>query len=84
VNTAMLASSAGGDVEKAAAKIGGGDVLSPDAVAREVLAGVVEDRFLILTHPSMHELIVRKAEDPERWIRGMRRLEARAEQLRRS
>jgi NAD(P)-dependent dehydrogenase (short-subunit alcohol dehydrogenase family) len=83
VNTAMLAGSSGGDVEKAAAAIGGGDVLSPQQVAVEILAGVVEDRFLILTHRSMHELIVRKAEDPERWIRGMRRLAARTDELRR-
>ncbi len=83
VNTAMLAGGAGGDVEKAAAAIGGGDVLSPEAVAAEVLAGTLEDRFLILTHSSMHELIVRKADDPERWIRGMRRLWARTEDLRR-
>jgi NAD(P)-dependent dehydrogenase (short-subunit alcohol dehydrogenase family) len=83
VNTAMLAGVTGGDVEKAAAAIGGGDVLSPEAVAAEVLAGTIEDRFLILTHPAMHELIVRKAEDPERWIRGMRRLSARTQELRR-
>lgn len=83
VNTAMLAGSAGGDVEKAAAAIGGGDVLSPDVVAAEILAGTIEERFLILTHPAMHELIVRKAEDPERWIRGMSRLLARTRDLRR-
>ena len=46
-------------------------------VAAEILAGTIEERFLILTHPAMHELIVRKAEDPERWIRGMSRLLAR-------
>ena len=56
VNTAMLAGGAGGDVDKAAAAIGGGDVLSPEAVAAEVLAGVVEDRFLDPHPPGMEEL----------------------------
>jgi NAD(P)-dependent dehydrogenase (short-subunit alcohol dehydrogenase family) len=81
VDTAMLVASTDGDAEKAAAIIGGGDVLSPEAAAAQILAGTVEDRFLILTHPEMHKLVVRKAEDPERWIRGMRRLWARTQQL---
>jgi NAD(P)-dependent dehydrogenase (short-subunit alcohol dehydrogenase family) len=83
VDTAMLRAGGGGDAEKAAAAIGGGDVLSPDAVAEVVLAGVLEDRFLIFTHPGMHEFVVRKAEDPERWIRGMRRLWDRTQELHR-
>jgi NAD(P)-dependent dehydrogenase (short-subunit alcohol dehydrogenase family) len=82
VDTAMLRGGGGGDVEKAAAAIGGGDVQSPDAVAAAVLAGTIEDRFLILTHPTMHDFVVRKAEDPERWIRGMRRLWERTQSLR--
>jgi NAD(P)-dependent dehydrogenase (short-subunit alcohol dehydrogenase family) len=82
VNTAMLVGSAGGDAEKATALIGGGDVLAPEGAAAEILAGTLEDRFLILTHPDMHQYVVRKAEDPERWIRGMRRLWARTEDLR--
>jgi NAD(P)-dependent dehydrogenase (short-subunit alcohol dehydrogenase family) len=80
VDTAMLRGGGGGDAEKAAEAIGGGDVLSADAVAAAVLAGTVEDRFLILTHPAMREFIVGKAEDPERWIRGMRRLWARTQE----
>ena len=81
VDTAMLRSSTGGDATKAAAAIGGGEVLSPDGAAAEILAGTIEDRFLILTHPGMHDLIVRKAEDPERWVRGMRRLWVRTQEL---
>ena len=34
-----------------------------------------------LTHPDMHELVVRKAQDPERWIKGMRRLWQRTQEL---
>jgi NAD(P)-dependent dehydrogenase (short-subunit alcohol dehydrogenase family) len=81
VDTGMLVALSDGDAEKAAASIGGGDVLSPEAAAAEILAGTVEDRFLILTHPQMHEYVVRKAQDPERWIRGMRRLWARTQEL---
>ena len=51
-------------------------------VAARILSGVVEDRFLILTHPEMQQLIVRKAEDPDRWIRGMQRLWARTSERR--
>jgi len=29
----------------------------------------------------MQQLTVRKAEDPERWIRGMQRLQARSQEL---
>jgi NAD(P)-dependent dehydrogenase (short-subunit alcohol dehydrogenase family) len=77
VHTAMLVGATGRDADQAAAAIGGGAVLTPDEAAARILAGTVEERFLILTHPEMHDLIVRKAEDPERWIRGMRRLWAR-------
>jgi NAD(P)-dependent dehydrogenase (short-subunit alcohol dehydrogenase family) len=81
VDTAMLRGPAGGDAAKAAAGIGGGEVLTPDTAAARIVAAVAEDRFLILTHPEMQELVVRKAEDPDRWIRGMRRLWARTQEL---
>jgi NAD(P)-dependent dehydrogenase (short-subunit alcohol dehydrogenase family) len=81
VDTDMLRGSADGDADKAAAIIGGGGVLSPEGAATQILAGTIEDRFLILTHPEMHEYVVRKAQDPERWIRGMRRLWARTQEL---
>jgi NAD(P)-dependent dehydrogenase (short-subunit alcohol dehydrogenase family) len=79
VHTAMLVATTG-DAETAAAAIGGGAVLSPDEAAARIVAGTIEERFLILTHPEMHELIARKAEDPDRWVRGMRRLRARSQQ----
>jgi NAD(P)-dependent dehydrogenase (short-subunit alcohol dehydrogenase family) len=83
VHTPMLVASTGGDAEKAAQAIGGGAVLRPDEAAARIVAGTIEDRFLILTHPEMHDLVVRKAGDPERWIRGMRRMWARTQELRR-
>ena len=81
VDTAMLRAGAGGDADKASAAIGGGDVVSPEQAAETILRGVEEDRFLILTHPDMAELVVRKAQDTDRWIRGMAKLWGRAQAL---
>lgn len=78
VDTAMLRAGGGGDAGKASAVIGGGDVLAPAAAAVRILDQLAEDRFLILTHPEMREFVVGKAENPERWIRGMTRLWQRA------
>ena len=81
VDTAMLRGGADGDAAKAAAAIGGGDVMSPDAAAARVLDELAEDRFLIYTHPHMQEFVVGKAQEPDRWIRGMGKLQARAASL---
>jgi len=81
VDTAMLRAGAGGDAAKATAVIGGGDVIGPDQAAEAILDGVAEDRFLILTHPEMREFVVGKAQDPERWVRGMGKLHTRAQTL---
>ena len=81
VDTPMLRGGAGGDADRAATVIGGGDVLEPAEAARRIVTAVEEDRVLVYTHPDMHELVVRKAQDPERWVRGMRRLWARAQLL---
>jgi NAD(P)-dependent dehydrogenase (short-subunit alcohol dehydrogenase family) len=50
------------------------DVLEPADVAEAIIAGVRDERFLILPHPAVAEYVARKAADPERWLRGMRRL----------
>jgi NAD(P)-dependent dehydrogenase (short-subunit alcohol dehydrogenase family) len=81
VDTAMLRAGAGGDAAKASAVIGGGDVLAPDQAVERIMAALGQDLFLILTHPEMHEFVVGKAEDPQRWIRGMTRLWSRAQAL---
>jgi NAD(P)-dependent dehydrogenase (short-subunit alcohol dehydrogenase family) len=52
-------------------------VLEPDEVAAAVLAGVRAGQFLILPHPDVASYERRRAEDRERWLRGMRRLQAR-------
>jgi NAD(P)-dependent dehydrogenase (short-subunit alcohol dehydrogenase family) len=52
-------------------------VLTPDQVAQSVIAGVQDERFLILPHPEVATYEQRRAGDRERWLRGMRRLQAR-------
>lgn len=49
--------------------------LEPEAVAECVVAGLGEERFLILPHPEVAEFVRRKAQDPDRWLAGMRRLQ---------
>lgn len=62
----------GGDVVKAS-----GDVLEPDQVAEVVHEAIVAERFLIMPHPEVHTYEKRKVEDRDRWLAGMRRLQAR-------
>src|SRR5436309_8631169 len=50
--------------------------LEPDAVAESVVRGIADERFLILPHPEVAEFFRRKADDYDRWLRGMRRLRA--------
>lgn len=51
--------------------------LEPEAVAEIVLQGVHDEKFLILPHPEVAEYFRRKAEDYDRWLKGMRRLRAK-------
>jgi len=48
--------------------------IAPEAVADAVVAGLRDERFLILPHPEAAAFFRRRADDPERWLRGMRRL----------
>jgi len=48
--------------------------LSPEEVAEIVVKGIEEEHFLILPHPEVAEYFRRKANDYDRWLRGMRRL----------
>ena len=51
--------------------------LEPTDVAEAVIEGLAEERFLILPHPEVSEFMRRKVTDYDRWLRGMRRLQAR-------
>jgi len=50
--------------------------LEPAAVAAAVVDGIRAERFLILPHPEVADFFRRKADDYDRWLRGMRRLRA--------
>ena len=52
-------------------------VLEPEVVAEAVVDALSEGRFLVLPHPEVADYVRRKAEDRERWLAGMRRLQAR-------
>lgn len=73
VRTAMTAGVEGGGVA------GVDGMLEPEAVADCVVEGLSEERFLILPHPNVAEYMQRKVGDYDRWLRGMRRLQARFE-----
>jgi hypothetical protein len=75
VNTNML--NADVDGAGAAAVRAGGMVLEPAEVAAVCLDAVRDERFLILPHPEVLTYWQRKTSDYERWLAGMRRLQAR-------
>jgi NAD(P)-dependent dehydrogenase (short-subunit alcohol dehydrogenase family) len=74
VDTDLLRGAAGsaGDVVLAQ-----GGVLQPSDVADSVVAGLRDERFLILPHPEVHDYVQRKAADVDRWLGGMRKLQRR-------
>jgi NAD(P)-dependent dehydrogenase (short-subunit alcohol dehydrogenase family) len=49
--------------------------LSAEAVADAVIAGLAIEKFLILPHPEVADYFLHKAQDYDRWIRGLRRLQ---------
>jgi len=51
--------------------------LEPEQVADAVVEAIRDERFLVLPHPEVSEYFQRKADDYDRWLRGMRRLRAR-------
>lgn len=71
VNTAMTEGTEGGGVA------GVDGMLEPEEVAAAAMAGLRDESFLILPHPSVAEYARRKGDDRERWIAGMRRLQDR-------
>jgi NAD(P)-dependent dehydrogenase (short-subunit alcohol dehydrogenase family) len=52
------------------------NALEPEAVAEIVLQGIRDEKFLILPHPEVAEYFHRKADDYDRWLKGMRRMRA--------
>jgi NAD(P)-dependent dehydrogenase (short-subunit alcohol dehydrogenase family) len=68
------------DAAGAAALVSGG-LIEPEDAADAVVEGIRAERTLILTHENVAGFMALKASDPERWLRGMRRIvrDARAE-----
>jgi NAD(P)-dependent dehydrogenase (short-subunit alcohol dehydrogenase family) len=77
VNTAMLTGDGSVGSAAASAVMAAGRVVEPDDVADAVVAGLADERFLILPHPEVADYERRRAEDRDRWLAGMRRLQAR-------
>lgn len=83
VNTDMLNS--GLDAEDADTALGAsvvaaaGAVLEPEEVAERVLEAIAAETFLVLPHPEVLDFYRRKGADYDRWIRGMRRLQAQVD-----
>ena len=75
VRTPMLGDTASGFATNAA-----GPIREPKEVARMVANAMFEERFLILTDDVAQTWMDRKAADLERWLHGMRRLQARIDE----
>lgn len=55
--------------------------IEPDQVAAETIKVVGEEKFLILPHADVAKFFQQKAGDYDRWLRGMRRLQANTQIL---
>jgi short-subunit dehydrogenase len=55
--------------------------IEPEQVADETIKTVQEERFLVLPHPDVTRFFQQKASDYDRWLRGMRRLQANTQIL---
>jgi len=55
---------------------GDGD-LSPEQVARDALAGIEKETFVILPHPQVAGYMRNKIENYDRWIAGMAKIQAK-------
>jgi NAD(P)-dependent dehydrogenase (short-subunit alcohol dehydrogenase family) len=78
VDTDMLRGGLAAGHRGAVVTAASGHVLSAEAVADAVVAGLAEERFLILPHPEVATYELRRAQDRERWLAAMRGLAARA------
>ncbi|MDF3290387.1 SDR family oxidoreductase [Streptomyces silvisoli] len=53
--------------------------IEPEKVAEAVLAGIADNRFLILPHPEVAQFYTNRASDPDRWLGGMNKLQRHLE-----
>src|SRR5205085_1684571 len=57
-----------------AAALTSGGLIEPEDVAEAVVAGIREERMLILPHENVAGFMALKVSAPERWVEGMRRM----------
>jgi NAD(P)-dependent dehydrogenase (short-subunit alcohol dehydrogenase family) len=74
VRTNMLLGTPG---DPATASVLAQGTIEPEELAEAVVRGLRAETFLILPHPEVAEYVRRKAEDRDRWLAGMRRLQRR-------
>ena len=55
--------------------------LTPDEVAEAWVASLDDDRFYVLPHPEVGGYYAARAADPDAWLAGMRRLQAKVDEL---
>jgi len=72
LNSGIDSDSGGANVVRAA-----GVVLEPEDVADAAAAVIRAETFLILPHPEVLTYFQRKSGDYDRWLAGMRKLQAR-------
>ncbi|HEY6297092.1 MAG TPA: SDR family oxidoreductase [Streptosporangiaceae bacterium] len=76
VRTAMLeASGEAGKVVLAAAAI------EPEQVGDALAQALADGRFLVLPHPEVQGYYAFRASDPDKWLRGMNRMQQRIEEV---
>ncbi len=74
VRTPMLEAS-----DAAFAAMVAGPIKEPEEVARSVVEAIHDERFLVISDPIALTWMQRKTDDPERWLRGMRRVQEQME-----
>jgi NAD(P)-dependent dehydrogenase (short-subunit alcohol dehydrogenase family) len=62
------------DLDTTGGSAGLDGILDADAVAAATLAGMEDERFLILPHPTVAEYWAKKAARPDRWLSQMEKL----------
>lgn len=63
------------EADPAFATLVAGPVKEPEEIAASVVDAIRSERFLVVSDPIAETWMRRKTDDPERWLRGMRRLQ---------
>ena len=71
VSTPLLMEPLAAGDTAAAVVAASGQIISAEQVADSVVAGLHDERFLILPHPEVAKYWARKAADPDRWLQAM-------------